>query len=59
MQSPFDFQDALHKPVNGHAQVPSAKTQRTIPKSVTARSAPSEAGYVQLIVCVAGIYASL
>ena len=60
MQSPYDFQGVLQKPVNGHVHQPSAKTQRTPPKpSTTARSIAFEAGYIQLIVCVAGIYASL
>jgi hypothetical protein len=47
--------------VNGHVDQPSAKTQRPPPKSsATARSTASEeAGYIHLIVCVAGIYASL
>jgi hypothetical protein len=60
MQSPYEFQAVLQKPVNGHVHRPSAKTQRTPPKSsAPARSTASEAGYIQLIVCVAGIYASL
>jgi hypothetical protein len=60
MQSPYEFQAVLQTPVNGHVHQPSAKTQRPPPKSsATARSTASEAGYIHLIVCVAGIYASL
>jgi hypothetical protein len=60
MQSPYEFPDDLQKPVNGYVRQPSAKIQRTPPKSsAAAKSTASQAGYVQLIVCVAGIYASL
>ena len=60
MQSPSDFQTTPYKSLNGHAPELRASLERKPPKaSFGARSSRSEPGYLQLIVCVAGIYASL
>lgn len=60
MQSPFDSQDDIGRPLNGNAHAPNTKSQRTIARSSgTTAFVSSEPGYLQLVVCVAGIYASL
>ena len=60
MQSPSDFQHTPYRPLNGHAPEPRARLKSKPPRpSVGPSPAPSDPGYVQLIICVAGIYASL
>lgn len=60
MQSPGDISDGPTFSANGHAQslLPNAPRRALKPAAAHAPG-PAEAGYVQLVACVAGIYISL
>ena len=61
MQDPSTFPDAPERYMNGHSERlhPKSSMKRHERPIVAVSAAPVEAGLVQLVICVAGIYASL